>query len=318
MTTPRDGALLMTYGSPTSLDDVPRYLAAVRGGRPADDDVVAEFVRRYRVIGGSPLVEITTRQAAAVEAVLDSRVLVRPAMRFSSPTIEEALRALAAARVRRVATIVLSPQYSPLIMGGYGRAVDGAIAALVADGLPVPEIIPVGAWHREPSFIAALAARVREAIARLPLAEQASVPVLLTAHSLPRQVADREPDYLEQLSATATAIAAEAGLAPERWRFCWQSAGHEPGEWMTPDFKDLMPLLAAEGHRSVVVAPVQFLADHLEILYDVEVGAREEAEAAGLAFHRIESLNTMPRFITALATIVERALSPTPVGADRA
>lgn len=306
--TQRVGALLMTYGSPSSLDDVPRYLAAVRGGRPADDETTAEFVRRYRVIGGSPLVAITRAQAAAVEAALGGRVLVRAAMRFSAPTIEDALRDLALAGAERVATIVLSPQYSPLIMGGYGRAVDAALTALAADGLPAPEIVAVGAWHEEPAFVAALAARVREALDRLPDGEGASAPVLLTAHSLPRHVADREPDYLDQLTATATAVARAADLADDRWRFCWQSAGHEPGEWMTPDFKDLMPLLAREGHRSVVVAPVQFLADHLEILYDIDIGAREQAEAAGLRFTRIESLNTMPRFVEALAAVVEQAL----------
>ncbi|HET7702847.1 MAG TPA: ferrochelatase [Candidatus Limnocylindrales bacterium] len=314
MTTPRFGALLMTYGSPTSLDDVPRYLAAVRGGRPADEETTAEFVRRYRVIGGSPLVAITSAQAAAVEAALGGRVLARPAMRFSAPTIEDALRELAGAGAERVATIVLSPQYSPLIMGGYGRAVDAALTTLAEDGLAAPEIVPVGAWHEEPGFVEALATRIREALDRLPDGE-AAAPVLLTAHSLPRHVADREPDYLDQLTATATAVATAAGLDETRWRFCWQSAGHEPGEWMTPDFADLMPILAREGHGSVVVAPVQFLADHLEILYDIDIGAREQAEAAGLRFARIESLNTMPRFIEALASIVERALAAQPTGA---
>jgi len=101
-------------------------------------------------------------------------------------------------------------------------------------------------------------------------------------------------------------VAADAGLGRERWTFCWQSAGHEPGEWMRPDFADLMPLLAARGHRTVVVAPIQFLADHLEILYDVDVGAREQAAAAGLQFTRIASLNVHPGFIDALAAVVAR------------
>jgi ferrochelatase len=113
----------------------------------------------------------------------------------------------------------------------------------------------------------------------------------------------QEPDYLVQLAATADAIAERVGLDRNRWSFCWQSAGHEPGEWMKPDFADLMPELAAAGHDSVLVAPVQFLADHLEILYDVEIGAREQAEAAGLRFARIESLNTDPRFIEALGNV---------------
>ena len=298
------GVLLMTYGSPSSLDDVPRYLAAVRGGRPADDELVTEFTRRYRVIGGSPLIEITERQAAAVEAALGGRALVRAAMRFSEPSIDTALAELAGAGVRDVVAIVMSPQYSPLLMGGYGRALDVARERL---GSAAPRVTLAGAWHLEPAFIEALAARVREALDRVPEDDRASVPVLLTAHSLPRRVAEQEPAYLAQLSDTAAAVARAAGLGDDRWRFCWQSAGHEPGEWMSPDFADLMPVLAAEGHRRVVIAPIQFLADHLEILYDVEIGAREQAEAAGLRFDRIESLNIAPAFVDALAAIAERA-----------
>ncbi len=306
------GVLLMTYGSPRDLDDVPRYLAAVRGGRPADPDLVTEFRRRYEVIGGSPLVEITERQAAALEAALGGRAIVRAAMRFSDPSIETALATLAALGVADVAAIVMSPQYSPLLMGGYGRAIDAAVASL---GTGAPCVRVAGAWHLEPGFVGALAERVTEALNRVPAAARKTIPVLLTAHSLPRRVAEQEPDYLGQLAATAGAIADAAGLAADRWRFCWQSAGHEPGEWMSPDFADLMPLLAAEGHRRVLVAPIQFLADHLEILYDVAIGAREQAEAAGLEFDRIESLNVAPPFVGALAAVAERTLARVDSGA---
>jgi ferrochelatase len=197
----------------------------------------------------------------------------------------------------------LSPQFSPLLMGGYAAAIDEARAEL-GDGAPRVEV--AGAWHEEPAFIAALADRIVDVLTGLPSDEPETAPVLMTAHSLPRRVAEQEPAYLEQLRATAEAVAARAGLSPDRWRFCWQSAGHEPGEWMEPDFADLMPELAAAGRRSVVVAPVQFLADHLEILYDVDVGAREQAERCGLVFHRIASLNTAPGLIEALATVARR------------
>jgi ferrochelatase len=202
-------------------------------------------------------------------------------------------------------------------MGGYARAVDAARATI---GPRAPEVTVAGAWHRQPAFVEALATRIREALDRMEPEDADTAPVLLTAHSLPRRVADQEPDYLEQLRETATSVAAAAGLDPERWRFCWQSAGHEPGEWMKPDFADLMPELRADGHRSVLVAPVQFLADHLEILYDIDVGAREQAETAGLRFARIESLNTMPRFIEALANVAREtraSASATPVVAAR-
>jgi ferrochelatase len=295
--------MLMTYGSPSSLDDVPRYMAAVRGGREPAPDTVAEFVRRYRLIGGSPLVEITRAQAAALEARLGGDAVVRAAMRFSAPTVDDAIRQFATAGIGQVVGLILSPQFSPLIMGGYGRAVETALARLGKVG-PLVEISE--SWHREPAFIGALAGRVQEALDRLPSDERSSAPVLLTGHSLPRRVADAEPDYLGQLTETAEAVAERAGLEPGRWHFCWQSAGHEPGEWMKPDFADLMPTLRDAGHRSVLVAPVQFVADHLEVLYDIDIAAREQAEAAGLRFARIESLNTAPAFIDALAAVATR------------
>jgi ferrochelatase len=190
-------------------------------------------------------------------------------------------------------------------MGGYERAV-----TVAREQVPqAPEVTFAGAWHTEPSFVAALAGRIREALTAWPDSERDGVPVLLTAHSLPRRVAEQERDYLDQLQETAQLVAAAAGLQRERWTFCWQSAGHEPGEWMKPDFADLMPELAASGHDSVLVAPVQFLADHLEILYDVDIGAREQAEAASLRFNRIRSLNDDQRFIEALASVARRTIA---------
>jgi ferrochelatase len=303
----RVGVLLMTYGSPASSDDVPAYLARVRN-RPVAPEVAAEFTRRYRVIGGSPLVEITRRQAAALEARLGpERARVLAAMRFSDPTIEAAVRELAQLGIPRAVGVVLSPQFSPLLMGGYARAVETAREAI---GPGAPDILIAPAWHTRPDFVAALGTRIRDALDHNvgggPLNIRA-VPVLLTAHSLPREVAEREPDYLEQLRVTASLVAEAAGLEPGQWQFCWQSAGHEPGDWMRPDFADLMPELAAAGHRAVVVAPVQFVADHLEILYDVDVGAREQAESAGLRFTRIRSLNDDPGLIEALAAVVDEA-----------
>jgi ferrochelatase len=296
----RFGVLLMTYGSPSSLDDVERYMTAVRGGRAPGQELVAEFRRRYQVIGGSPLIQITQAQSAALEQSLGGAAYVRAGMRFSSPTIDEALRDLHRLGVTRVVAIVMSPQYSELLMGGYQRALDAARHELNDDA---PEVTLAREWHLEPNFIGALAGRVAKGLDTFPSAERGSLPVLFTAHSLPRRVAEQEPLYIEQLQQTGQAVAAAAGLEAERWRFCWQSAGHEPGEWMKPDFADLMPELAAQGHRSVLVAPVQFLADHLEILYDVDIGAREQADAVGLKFRRIDSLNVDERFVKALANI---------------
>ncbi len=299
----RLGVLLMTYGSPDDLDDMPRYLTAVRGGRPVSEEVVAEFRRRYEAISGSPLIRITQAQAAAVEKRLradgrDARAVA--GMRFSEPSIATGLAALADAGCGRVVGIIMSPQFSGVLMSGYERALSDAASAL-SDGAPEVRLAP--AWYRNERFVEAVTRRIREGLDRLPVAERRRAPVLLTAHSLPRRVAEMEPGYLDQLRETAEIVAGRAGLPRERWHFCWQSAGHEPGEWMKPDFADLLPALRDAGHRSVLVAPIQFLADHLEVLYDIDIGARAQADRAGMAFARIESLNVMPEFVAALAGV---------------
>jgi ferrochelatase len=304
------GVLLMTFGSAATKADVPAYMASVRGGKPAPDDLVREFQRRYEVIGFSPLVKITQSQATALEALLnqegtpDDAFLVRAGMRHSPPYVADAVAELGTAGVRRVIAIVLSPQYSPIIMGGYNRAVEAAKGSLPTDC----HVTVAGAWHLSPNWIATLALRVREAIERLPEHARDTAPVIFTAHSLPKSVVDREPEFIEQLRETVRAVAEESGLLLGRWLFAYQSAGHTPEEWLKPDLKDLLPGIRAQGHTHVLVAPVQFLADHLEILYDIDIAAREEAQSADLAFSRIEMPNTMPLFIRALAEVVHNEL----------
>jgi ferrochelatase len=301
----RQGALLMTYGSPRTLDraDIGEYLARIRDGRPADDELLDEFTRRYQLIGGSPLIEITLAQAGDLEASLGWPVAA--GMRFSAPSIADGIRELAGRGVEEIAAINLSPQFSPLLMSGYARAVDAARSEVGPDA---PRVEIAGAWHDQPRFIGALAGRLAQALAGLPAEERDGPTILMTAHSLPRRVAEQEPAYLAQLRDTADAVARAAGLPADRWQFCWQSAGHEPGEWMKPDFADLMPAIAAAGGTSVIVVPVQFLADHLEILYDVDIGAREQAERAGVVFHRIASLNVDPGLTAALTSVAQATL----------
>lgn len=310
------GVLLLTYGSPATLADVPQYLANARGGRAMDPDeqreLEEEFTRRYDLIGGSPLIARTQEQAAALGAELarqhpdGPQYLVGVGMRFSEPTIAQAIAQMAAAGVARIVCIIMSPQYSPLIMSGYHRAVHAAVDALPE---PKPEVVVAGEWWHEPRFQQAVAERVQQGLEKFPAEIRGRVPVLFSAHSMPKRVTDQEPQYIAQLMETATNIAQRAGLPDGQWMFCYQSAGHEPGEWLKPDFKDIMPELAQQGHTEVLMSPVQFLADHLEILYDIDVGAREEAEREGIAFNRIESLNASPTFINALAAVVATTLA---------
>ena len=160
----------------------------------------------------------------------------------------------------------------------------------------------------QPYFLQAVAERLKAALAKLPADVRDRVPVLLSAHSMPKRVVENEPGYIASLKETAAAIARLAGLADERWMFCYQSAGHTPEEWLKPDFADIMPELKAAGHTHVLIAPVQFLADHLEILYDIEIGAREQAEEHDIVFARTESLNTSPLFIKSLTEVVKEQL----------
>jgi len=300
------GVVLMTYGAPSGEADLPRYLAAVRAGKAPDDALVAEMARRYAAIGGSPLVALTERQAAALERELGPDHLVRAGMRFSEPSIACAIESLVASGATRVVGVCLSPQWSDGLMGGYERAARAALASRAGVAFAMPH-----AWHREAAFVDALAELVRDALAGLPPGGSAeldtSVPVVLTAHSLPKRIFDAEPAYVAQLRETAELVAARAGLAPDRWRWAYQSAGHTAEEWLRPDLTELFPELAAAGHRAVLVAPVQFLSDHLEVLYDLDIAAAAQARAAGLEYHRIAMPNTDPRFIAALATVVTRA-----------
>ncbi|MBX5452093.1 MAG: ferrochelatase [Thermogemmatispora sp.] len=306
----RVGVVLMTYGSPATLDDVETYMTNVRGGRKPEPELVEEFRRRYELIGGSPLIRITQQQAAALEEELNRRHPAGPrfqvvaGMRFSPPFVADVVPE-AAAGAQALIGVIMSPQYSPIIMGGYVRALTEAAMRLKRSDLLVKVAED---WHLQPDFIEALAGRVRQALDRFPPEVRGRVPVLFTAHSMPKRVVDGEPGYIAALKETAAAIAERVGLPAERWLFCYQSAGHTPEEWLKPDFADVMPELKAAGHTHVLMAPVQFLADHLEILYDIDVGAREQAEQAGLQFARIESLNVEPRFIAALAAVVEETL----------
>jgi protoporphyrin/coproporphyrin ferrochelatase len=304
------GVMLMTYGSPATLDDIPTYLKNVRGGRQTDEELVIEFRRRYALIGGSPLLRITREQAAALQEELNRQHPGGPVfhvvagMRFAPPFIADLVPEVAVS-AQQLIGVIMSPQYSPIIMSGYTRTLEDAVGELHRDNL---ELKIAGDWHLQPYFLQALAERVQQALERFPEDVRMRVPVLLTAHSMPRRVIDKEPDYINSLKETAARVAELVGLPKERWMFCYQSAGHTPEEWLKPDFADIMPELRAAGHTHVLIAPVQFLADHLEILYDIEIGARQQAEEHGIQFARTESLNTSPLFIKALAEVVKETM----------
>lgn len=300
------GVILMTYGSPKKISDVPQYLKNVYGGKDASEETIKEFKRRYKLIGGSPLIKITKQQAKALEKELNKQkniaFHVAAGMRFSEPFIADVVKDLAK-NVDHLVGIIMSPQYSPIIMNGYNKELTEAINNIKHKKI---KLTIATDWHLEPYFLKALAQRVQEAITSFPKDVQNTVPVLFSAHSMPKRVIDKEPNYINDLKETAAEVANIAKLPKSRWLFCYQSAGHTPEEWLKPDFADIMPELKTNGQTHVLIAPVQFLADHLEILYDVGIGAREQAEEQGITFARTESLNISPLFIKALAKVVNQ------------
>jgi len=225
-------------------------------------------------------------------------------MRFSHPFIEEVI-AKKGEEVDIIIGIIMSPQYSPIIMSGYTKELKAAVDKLKNKKV---KLAIATDWHLKPFFLQALAERVHQALDTFPPTIKETVPVLFSAHSMPKRVIDKEPDYINDLKETAAKTAKLLKLSKKQWLFCYQSAGHTPEEWLKPDFEDIMPELKAKGQTHVLIAPVQFLADHLEILYDVGIAAKEQAEKNGITFARTESLNTSPLFIKALANVVEETI----------
>jgi ferrochelatase len=287
------GVLLMAHGTPSSLDEMPAYLALVRGGRPPSDELVAEMRHNYEAIGGrSPLTEITLAQAAALQARLGGDATVAVGMRNWSPFIKDALQDLARAGVTHVVGIPLAPQFSTLSVQKYH---DTARAALPA-GMT---FFAVPSYHAHPLLVEAFAERLRDA---KPAADEE---VVFTAHSLPKRVIDAGDRYAEEVGATARAVAERAGI--QHYSHAYQSAGRTPEPWIGPDLGEHLEARAAAGVRRFLVVPVGFVCDHTEILFDIDVQAAASARAAGASLRRTESLNTSPTFIRALEDLVRSA-----------
>jgi protoporphyrin/coproporphyrin ferrochelatase len=284
----KGAVVLMAYGSPERVEDIRPYLEDIREGRPVSDEAVEELNERYRRIGGhSPLDEITERQRSSLERELGLPVFV--GMKHWRPRIAEAVEASLAGGSDLLVGVVLAPHYSALSIAGYRERLEQALGGRA-------ELRFVESWHDHEPFLDVLADRIRGTDAH----------VVFTAHSLPERILALGDPYREQLLETSRLVADRAGIA--QWSFAFQSASPTREPWLGPDILDELTSLHAEGVSKVLVAPVGFVSDHLEILWDLDVEAREHAAELGLELDRIESLNDDPTFIAALAALVREAL----------
>lgn len=303
------GVLLLAHGAPERLEDIPKFLLNVREGRELPEVAVQEIIRRYSLIGGgSPLARLTHLQADAL-----AKRLLRPVyvgMRNWKPFIPEALRRISADGLKRVVALCLAPQNSRTSIGLYKTHLMDAIAK-IAPGLRV-EFIP--SWHAHPGLIAAFREKVLAALAEAHANLGVAIPVIFTAHSVPARTISAGDPYEGQARETAALVAQAAGL--KEYRIGFQSQGMTPEPWIGPTVESQIAELAATGHRHVLLAPIGFVADHVEILYDIDVAFRDYGKSQGVSVRRTESLNDSPLFVQALVEIVTQYMEQ-PAGSGK-
>jgi ferrochelatase len=295
----------MAYGSPNRLDEVEAYFTDIRGGRRPPPDELADLTARYTQVGlPTPLFDVSRRLVEKVERGLNEagggRFTARLGMKHWTPRIDTALQELEQAAVDQVVAIVLAPHYSRIGTGGYQLRVEQALAE---SGRRVPFDF-IQSWFELPGFVQAVAENVRAAMRAF--ADPETVTLVFTAHSLPARILDEGDPYRDQLLQSSKLI---AQLVPVRdWRFSFQSQSQTGEPWLGPDLLDTLADLAAGGQRRVVVAPVGFIADHLEILYDIDIEARQKAHELGMELQRTQMLNDDSRLAAALTELVRRQL----------
>jgi protoporphyrin/coproporphyrin ferrochelatase len=301
------GVLLMAHGSPDSLDDMAAYLQHVRGGRPTPQALVDDIRERYRLIGGrSPLLDLTRAQGEALEERLNAtgrRLRVYVGMRHWRPFIQDTVKQMVDDGIRRIVAVSMAPQYSRLSVGAYRRALDTALMELGAE----LNVTVVTTWHDHPMLLQAFAEQVQVVFGQLSAAARAQLGIVFTAHSLPQRVVAEGDPYPQEVDRTAAGVATLLGLTT--WEVAYQSQGATAEPWLGPTLEQLFERAAAQNRRALLLVPIGFVCDHVEILYDLDILAQKVAQERGLCLLRTASLNTSPTFIEALAQVVEAHLS---------
>ncbi|HKV44527.1 MAG TPA: ferrochelatase, partial [bacterium] len=302
MATPYEAVLLIAFGGPDRMADVRPFLANVLRGRRVPPERVEEVVHHYeRFDGHSPLTELTVRQAEALRVDLSARCRSLPVyvgMRNWTPYLHESLARMRAEGIRRALGIVMAAHRSYSSWEQYHENVAEARAQV---GPGAPEIDYLGPWFDHPGFIEAQADRVADAFAAIPAAQRPAAWLIFTAHSIPEAMAATSP-YVEQLTASARLVAAR--LDHPRWSVAYQSRSGDPrAPWLGPDVTEVIRGLGGDGTAAVVVVPIGFVCDHIEVLYDLDTEAREAARQAGVAFHRAGTVLDHPAFVRMLGDL---------------
>jgi len=301
-----DAVLVIAFGGPTRPEEIRPFLANVLRGRPVPPARLEDVVHHYELIGGrSPLNDLTFRQARALEAALrvgDTPLPVYVGMRNWEPYLGDTLTRMADDGVRRAIGLILSPHATEASRERYMVQVDEARAAL---GARAPAVRYVASWHLHPLFVTAVADAVVAALVTIPVPRRAEARVVFTAHSVPVAMADASP-YVAEFTASARAVAERLGRTA--WQVAYQSRSGNPRDpWLEPDINETLRTLAADGVRDVVVSPIGFVCDHVEVLYDLDIEARATADSVGLGFVRAGTVNDHPLFIRMLAKAVRAA-----------
>jgi ferrochelatase len=292
------GVLVMAYGGPNNLEEVEPYLLDVRGYRPTSPEIVHEVRERYREIGGrSPILEQTQAQASALESVLNTRddtFKTFVGMRHWHPFIKDVLADMQSQGIERAVGMVMAPHYSRMSIGAYYQRLEEANSPI--------EFACIEDWHLQPGYIQALASRVREALGHFPEEVRADIPVIFTAHSLPEKILEWNDPYPTQLRETVSAVMEQLGSQPHE--FAFQSAAISTVPWLGPDAGEIIQRLAAAGKKYILLCPIGFVCEHVEILYDIDIVYQNLARSLGIHVERIEMLNTEPAMIEGLARCI--------------
>jgi ferrochelatase len=294
--------LLLAFGGPRSLDEVEFLLTRLFQGRKPSPDQIERVKERYRLIGGfSPLLNITQEQARGLEEELKNRGYSFKSyvgMRYGYPLIEETLKEILRDGITEIIALPMAPFQSRASTGAYMEKVNRSKTLL---GKEVSISFVVG-WHLHPLFIEAVRQRIEEGLKEFDEEERKRVHLLFTAHSLPKSIIEKDP-YAEEIGASIQGVLEK--LEPFPWHLAYQSKGGGPEEWVGPDVESVLGELSKEKIWEVLVVPIGFVSDHIEILYDIDILYQNKAKSLGMRLKRTPSLNFSKRFIEALATIVE-------------